>query len=104
MEHKGSPLPKSISRFSFHPSLYGHIKCRKHFILLMKCHEEFLGYVPKVTVWLGTTGTVENKHFLKEGVRNNLPSCSRRETKQMITWVFFQTKRVGTSWSFKKII
>lgn len=46
----------------------------------MKCHEEFLDlqrYVPKVTVWPGSTGTFIQNISLKEGVRNNLLSYSR---------------------------
>lgn len=80
MEHKSSQLPKLKSHFSFHLTLYGQIKCGKHFILLMKCHEEFLDlqrYVPKVTVWPGSTGTFIQNISLKEGVRNNLLSYSR---------------------------
>lgn len=92
MEHKGSPLPKSISHFSFHPSLYGHIKCRKHFVLLMKCHEQFLCFVAKVTVWLGTTGTVENMHiFWTKELEIISPPAAGWRWKQLIMWVFFQS-------------
>lgn len=42
-------------------------------------------------------------YFLNEGVRKNLPSCSRMEMKT-VDHVGFLSKYVGTSWSFKKII